>query len=97
MIARKYLIPLRREFLDIKNPGKFLNSESLSLIVAKNHFDYPRFAIIVGKKVSRSSVVRHRIKRRIASECQKISKPGDYVFIVKKEVLDYEINRLITN
>ncbi len=89
MIARKYLIPLRKEFLEIKNRGKFINSQSFSVIVAKNNFAYPRFAIIVGKKNFKLSVTRHKIKRQIADAITSLKIPnGDYIFIAKKEILD---------
>lgn len=89
MIARKYLIPLRKEFLEIKKKGKYINSPSFSVIVSKNNFDYPRFAIIVGKKNFKLSVIRHKIKRLIADAITSLKIPnGDYIFIAKKEILD---------
>lgn len=103
MIARKYLIPLRKEFLEIKNKGRFINSESFSVIVAENNFGYPRFAIIVGKKNFKLSVTRHKIKRLIADAITSLKFPvNDYIFIAKKEIptavgvtLQNEINKVI--
>ncbi|MDO8515508.1 MAG: ribonuclease P protein component [bacterium] len=102
MIARKYLIPLRKEFLDIKNRGKFINSESFSAIVAKNNFAYPRFAIIVGKKNFKLSVTRHKIKRQIADAINTLKFPNnDYIFLAKKEfsilTLRNEIENIISH
>lgn len=98
MIARKYLIPLRKEFLEIKKNGKFVNSQSFSVIITKNNFDYPRFAVIVGKKNFKLSVTRHKIKRQVADAISKRTFPNnDYVFILKKEPTKDEINNLILN
>lgn len=95
MIARKYLIPLRKEFLGIKNRGKFVNTPLFNLIITRNNFPYPRFAFIVSKKISLSSVVRHQIKRQLADQVSRLSLPAnDYVFIVKKHG-NYEVSNLV--
>ena len=86
MIARKYLIPLLKEFLEIRNLGRFYSSESLAVIVAKNNFAYSRFAFIVGKKVFNLSVTRHRVKRLLAEAVRNLKLPNnDYVFLAKKD------------
>jgi ribonuclease P protein component len=98
MIPRKYLIPLRKEFLRIKREGKFISAPLFDVLVAKNNLSYPRFAIIVGKKNFKLSVVRHQIKRRMAEAIQKIKFPNkDYVFIVQKQAQKYDIGDFIFN
>lgn len=57
----------------------------------KNSVSNSRFAIVVGTKVSKSAVVRNKIKRRIRAVLEKHMpemKPGfDVLIMVKKEAL----------
>ena len=104
MLSRKQLIPLRTDFLKIKKIGKFSETPLFNIIFANNDFDYPRFAFIVSKKVDKSSVVRHQVKRRLADAVRDLKITGDMIIFAKKGVVGKkipevknEINNLISN
>ena len=51
-----------------------------------------RFAFVISKKIDKRAVIRNRIKRSISRGLEKIvsdiNKEYDFVFIVKKQILD---------
>lgn len=58
----------------------------MSLIYCPNSRHFTRVAVVVSKKVSKSAVVRNRIRRRVY-ECLRINfedmpKNHDYIFVV---------------
>lgn len=59
---------------------------------AKNDFEESRFAFIISKKVDSKAVIRNRIRRQFSEGIKNLLvdiKPGfDFIFIVKKEILD---------
>ncbi len=63
--------------------------------VLKSDFDlpYPKFAVVISKKVARKAVDRNRIKRQIYSLLEELIKNNDFkiqavVIIVKAEILN---------
>lgn len=66
MLARKNLLPLRKEFPRLRREGKTYTSDSFGLIVSYGSSAIPQAAFIVGKKVSGKSVIRHQVKRKLA-------------------------------
>lgn len=97
MFAKKYRIN-SRDFLSILKKGKrFLFPQGLIYVLyTKNS---PRIAIAVSKKEEKTSVGRHRIKRRMAYAFKKYKLPaGDLLVFAKAkakqekyEVLEKEI------
>lgn len=87
----------RPEFLRINKEGRKWVSKSLILLVAPNEQEQTRFGLTVTKKVSKSAVVRNRIRRRLRAAAYDIlpnlAKPGhDYVLIgrIETETRSYE-------
>ena len=104
MIARKFLIPLRKEYFKIRRTGRWFRTPFFDLIICSNNLGYGRFAFVVSTKVSNLSVTRHKIKRLLSGICQGLKIDKDLVFIAKREIVDAnkakienEINRLISN
>ncbi|MBU0858999.1 MAG: ribonuclease P protein component [Alphaproteobacteria bacterium] len=76
----------RSDFLSIQGGGQKWISKSLILQVADNGDKGQRFGLTVSKKISKSAVVRNRIKRRLRAAArdvlpQKARQNADYVLI----------------
>lgn len=93
MIARKLLIPLRKEYPALRKVGRWRDSASFRLLIAKRPTtaESTRYAFIVSKKVSLLSTERHEIKRRLSDAVtlllDQIPSGMDIVVIAKKEAL----------
>lgn len=71
MIARKYRFHGYNALSYVYRNGKTARSRSLLLRYTPNpRRAEPRVAVVVGKKVHKSAVVRNRIRRRVFSELQ---------------------------
>lgn len=53
-----------QDFKNVFNKGRSVFDAVCGLKFAKNRHDYSRFAVVVGTKVSKSSVVRNRVRRQ---------------------------------
>lgn len=104
MLPKIYRLRLKNDFDSLFKKGKFAGQAFLTLGFIKNRLDISRFAIIVGKKVSKKAVSRNAIKRK-AIEIIRLNlkqiKPGfDLVFIGKPEIRNKkykEIEEVILN
>jgi len=87
MFSRKNRIP-REKLEEIIKQSKSLGSVFFNVKFQENNLDFPRFSVIVSKKVCKSSVGRHLLKRRFLSIIRDQFKSfvqKDYVFFLKKE------------
>lgn len=106
MIPRSKLIPLRKEFSRIAKTGRYYDFPSFKLLIAPklpspaealakegNHY-----SVIVSKKISLKSVVRHQVKRRlcdlIMSLESQLPQSKDIVVMAKKEVVNRSLEEL---
>lgn len=62
----------RSDFLYVQNNGRKWVSKSLILQVATNNRTNKRFGLTVSKRVSKSAVIRNRIKRRLKAAAYEI-------------------------
>lgn len=53
-----------QDFKNVFNKGRSVFDAVCGLKFAKNRHDYSRFAVVVGTKVSKSAVVRNRVRRQ---------------------------------
>lgn len=93
---KKLRILKRRDFLFVQNKkGVFHNS--MLVIVAPKGLNYPRFGVVVSKKIG-NAVVRNYYKRifRGYFRCNKeLFRFGyDYVVIARKDILKYSFDEL---
>lgn len=65
MISRKHRFHGHNSLNFLFRRGKTLRAEFMSLRYSSGKYDDYRLAVVVSKKVSKSSVVRNRIRRRI--------------------------------
>ena len=90
MLLTKYRLRLKNDFDRLFKEGRFAGQTFFTLGFAKNKLDNSRFAVIVGKKVSKKAVARNSIKRKTTEVIRlnlKQVKPGfDLVFIAKPEI-----------
>ena len=90
MLPKNYRLRLKRDFDRLFKEGKFTGQAFLTLGFIKNKLDNSRFAVIVGKKVSKKAVLRNSIKRKTVEAIRlnmKLVKPGfDLAIIAKPEI-----------
>ncbi len=97
-LPRKYCLSSKSEIEGVFKKGKYLNSELFSIKFSPNSTNFSRLAVIVGKKSSKKSVLRNRIKR-LVSEIIRLNysriKPGyNIVLIVKSRAINEEYRDL---
>ncbi len=92
MLPRKNLVDLKKEFPRIRKEGKIYDSQSFGLIVAFGSGDGPQASFIVSKKVSKSSVIRHEIKRKLSDGVTpffpRLGKKVELVFLAKQKAVE---------
>ena len=83
------------DFLLTIKKGKTYRSNSYTLHVAKNRYEYTRVGLSVSSKLG-NAVVRNRIKRQVRSMCDSLlnynSQSLDIVIVVRKPYLDGSFN-----
>lgn len=88
-LAQRFRIHTDREFRDIFTRGQSARCSFAFVKFRSQAGPHPRVAVVVGKKVSKLSVVRHRIKRRITAALQYEGVerlPYDMIWSVQKDV-----------
>jgi ribonuclease P protein component len=73
--------------------GKTTQNQYFKVVALHKVQTNPRFAIVISKQVSKSSVDRHRIKRQVLSYLyreREILLPLDYTIIVRSPVFDLD-------
>jgi len=93
MLARKFLVPLKTEFTELRKTGSWHDFPQFRVLIGPNTLKYRRFAVIVSKKVSPLSVKRHQIKRMFIDEIVALNnqcpaKNKDLVFLIKPQALN---------
>jgi len=97
MFKRKNRIP-REKLEEIIKQSKALGGDFFNVKISENEASLPRFAVVVSKKVAKSSVGRHLLKRRLFSCIRNnYSTFGnrDYVFFLKKESANLDFRTLL--
>ncbi len=82
----------RLKVLKRSNGAKTIISSLFTLRFWENGESLSKFAFIISKKIDKKAVIRNKIKRSLARVLKEILigiKPGyNFVFIVKKEILE---------
>jgi ribonuclease P protein component len=85
MLPKKFRLPIQDFFkFSEDRPAKQRKSEYFILRARENGLGFGRFGAVISKKVSKSSVVRNKIKREIfnAISAEKINKKEKKDFLV---------------
>ena len=92
MLPKEYRL-VTKEIPQVAKMGKRLSSDLFDVKVWwDNSLDYPKFALAVGLKVSKSAVIRNTIKRKFRAALIEIlkenqPKKGKYLIIAKSSDL----------
>lgn len=66
-MGKKYRLRLRNDIKNVLTTGVYFKNNFFALRIVKNNLPVSRFGIFVGKKISKSAVIRNKIKRRMRS------------------------------
>lgn len=66
MLPRENRLRKNKDIKNVLTRGKPVREDFLFLKIVKNGLRSPRFAIVVGKNLSKKAVVRNKLKRRIS-------------------------------
>ncbi|MBL7155044.1 MAG: ribonuclease P protein component [Candidatus Portnoybacteria bacterium] len=109
MLSRKYKLKKDNDFKKVFKQGKNYQQEFIKIKVLKNNLAYNRFGFIVGLKISKKSIERNKIKRRLEEtvrlKLKQISASGgksgfDVVVLVNQEIIEknyQEIEKTLIN
>ena len=86
MLARKYRFTGLGSVRPSLRHGRKIRGGPIAATVLKTRKPYPRFAVLVSKKVSKKAVIRNRIRRRVFEALRQLDlesiPPHDIVFSV---------------
>lgn len=92
-LSKPHRIRKEKEFKNVFLKGKTSRGDFLNIKIVENNTDISRFGFVVSVKISKKSVLRNKIKRRLR-ECARLNlvkiKPGfDIVIIaIKKDIIN---------
>lgn len=91
MLKRINRLSKRKEFQEIREKGRILQSSIFGLVVLKKDDDEKRFGFIISKKISKRAVDRNKIKRYLAESVrqnlEEIPAGIRAIFLAKKSLL----------
>ncbi|MEK7500234.1 MAG: ribonuclease P protein component [Patescibacteria group bacterium] len=84
MLARKNRLTKSIDIENVVVRGTRVRGKNIAIYSAVNTLPVVRFACVAGKKVHASSVVRHRVQRKIRAACASVitSFRGSYDIVV---------------
>ena len=90
MFQKKYRLQKEKDFEDVFKKGYYSPTPLWTLKWKKNGLLYPRYGFVVSNKISKSAVIRNKIKRRLRDIVRRnhIIYPVDMVFIVKPRIVE---------
>lgn len=94
MFSRTNRLSSSRDIQRTLKAGLRAKTKLFSIYVAQSGGASMRFVCVVGKKVHKSSVVRHAIQRRIRAACRKIQFPDNWYRDVVLLALSSEIQTM---
>ncbi len=98
MLKKINRIGRKKEFLEIKNKGKIINSPLFGASTLVDETGEIKFGFVISKKISKRAVDRNKIKRRMCEVLvKKLNKfkPGTkIVFLAKKSLLGVKIGEI---
>ena len=102
MLPFKNRLKKEKDFQQVFNKGKFINSDLISVRFLDNNTDDTRVGFIVSKKVSKKAVLRNRVKRKLRevmrANMEKIKGGFDIIITAKSielEKIDKTLEELL--
>ncbi len=98
MLAQKYRLRKSKDIARVYQRGRYSSGRDFTIKAINNGFSDTRLAIVVSRKVSKSAVVRNRIRRRVSGQIEeawKTVRPGyDIVITVREDISALETGSL---
>ena len=98
MLAKQHRLKRNKDFESTFKKGKAFNGRFLFLKLRRNNLEISRFGFVIGKKVSKKSTVRNRVKRLLREVIEarlKKVKPGfDIVILAKPEIVEKDYGEI---
>lgn len=94
MLPLEHRLPLRTSRRDLESHAQTFHSPLFTILLASqpNPASLSRFAVIVSKKISKSAVVRNKLKRQVLASVHELLptiNPGfDCLILTKKSLLE---------
>jgi len=90
MLVRKYRLSKNKNFEKVFRDGRSVFSNEVGIKFLKNNLGFSRFGIIVSLKISKSAVIRNKIKRRlreiIRNHLFSLRENCDIVILTRQEI-----------
>ena len=100
MISKEYKVP-RVKISYILKKGQLTNSDLFIIRYIQNEEDYPRFRVIISKKLEPKAVKRNKLRRQlyetIRTNLNKEAKNNDYILIPKKKITRAKKESILTD
>ncbi|MFZ2970066.1 MAG: ribonuclease P protein component [Minisyncoccia bacterium] len=94
MLDKKFRLRKQKDFEKMFTGGIYLSCDFLALKAIKNDLSISRFGFIVSNKVSKSAIVRNKMKRRLRESVrriqEKVREGFDCLFISKQGIAEKE-------
>jgi ribonuclease P protein component len=88
----------KKEFLEIKNKGRMINSPLFGAATLVDESKEIKFGFVISKKISKRAVDRNKIKRRmgeiLVKKIEKFKPGTKIVFLAKKSLLGAKIEEI---
>ena len=98
MLKKINRIGRKKEFLEIKNKGKIINSPLFGAATFVDESKEVKFGFVISKKISKKAVDRNKIKRRmceiLVKKLDKFKLGTKVVFLAKKSLLGVKIEEI---
>ena len=104
MLSKANRLTRKNDFQKIHGKGRFISDSFLAIKVLSNSLKVARIGFLVGLKVSKKSVVRNKIKRRLRDifrlliKGEKLKGGFDVIVLVRPEIVEKkyeEIEKMI--
>ena len=82
MFPQKQRVPRKLIEEIFKNKTKNFSTVNFFVKKQENNLTFPRFAVIVSKKIDKSSVKRHTVKRKILNQIKKTNTTSAKDFVI---------------
>ncbi len=96
MLDKKHRLPRDINFSNTKA----FSSHAFLIKVEKGQSEFPRFGIVVSKKIDKRAVGRNKIKRQIRSSIEKllpkINSPGEILIIARAGIREKSSDEILT-
>lgn len=91
MLKKIYRVNKNWEYQNIYRKGRHLSSQFFGINFLPNKFDFPRFGVVVSKKIAKKAVDRNLLKRQVREIVTELAKKHranyDVIITVRSKAL----------